>query len=54
MKTRETTKALIALAEAGKISWKDIAESALWWMAEAEVAKMAKANELIIENKEDK
>lgn len=54
MKTRENTRKLIALAEAGEISWKDVAESALWWMSEVEVIKMTKANNLIAKKKEDK
>ncbi len=53
MKIRETTRHIIALAEAGAISWKDIAESALWWMADTDVAKMAKANKLIPEDKKE-
>ena len=53
MTTRKTTCRLLEMADDGVISWKDIAEAALRWMSEDDVAEMVKANELVPEYEED-
>lgn len=50
---RATTSRLLEMADDGVISWKDIAEAALRWMSEDDVAEMAKANEFFPEEEED-
>lgn len=50
---REITNRVIEMAEDGVISWRDLAEMALKWMSEEDVAEMAKANFLIPEWPED-
>lgn len=50
---RKTTNRLIELAEDGVISWEDIARTALNWLAEDDVTRMAEVNEFIPEAEED-
>lgn len=46
-KVREVTNLLMDMADEGIMSWRAIAEAALLYMSEAEVADMAAANDLI-------
>ena len=52
MGTREQTNKLIELAEAGMISWRDLAVMCLKWMSEDDVADMINANDLIIDEED--
>lgn len=52
MTVRNTTNKVLSLADEGLISYRTLAEMALKWMSEDDVAEMAKANELIL-NAED-
>lgn len=44
--TRKATNRLIDLAEAGIVSWRELAIMALKWMSEDDVADMMKTYEL--------
>lgn len=48
VEVRQITNKVRELAEEGMISWHDLAEMALSWMSEDDVADMARANDLII------
>lgn len=50
---RKTTNRILEMADDGAISWKDLAECALRWMSEDDVAEMCKANELLPDDEED-
>ena len=50
---RETTIKLTEMAEEGTISWQAIAEMALWYMSEDEVADMCRANDLLEDEEDD-
>jgi hypothetical protein len=43
---REATIKLTEMAEEGMIDWKSIAEMALWYMSEDDVADMCRANDI--------
>lgn len=47
---RKTTNKIFEMAEEGMISWKSLAEMALSWMSEDEVAEMARANDILEED----
>lgn len=49
---RETTTKLIEMAEEGIIDWKSIAEMALWYMSEDDVADMCRVNDIIDDDEE--
>lgn len=49
MDVRKTTNRLIELAEDGVISWEDIARTALNWLSEDDVHRMAEVNEFLPE-----
>lgn len=53
MDVRKTTSRILEMAEEGMISWQTLAECALRWMSEDDVAEMCKANELLIDEEED-
>lgn len=53
MSVRKTTCKALEMADQGLISWKTLAECALKYMSEDEVADMLKANEIIVEEDED-
>lgn len=46
---RKETRRVIEMAEDGVISWRDVAEMALNWMSEDDVADMLIANDLIFD-----
>lgn len=46
---REVTCKLLALAEEGIISWQSLAEMALNYMSEDEVADLARSNDLLFD-----
>lgn len=48
VEVRQTTNKVRELAEEGMISWRDLAEMALSWMSEDDVADMARANDLLL------
>ena len=48
VEVRQATNKVRELAEEGMISWRDLAEMALSWMSEDDVADMTKANDLLI------
>lgn len=50
--TRKTTNELLEMAEGGSLTWEMIARAALCHMSEREVADMAHANELIMDEDE--
>ena len=50
---RETTIKLTEMAEEGMIDWKSIAEMALWYMSEDDVADMCHANDVIDDEADD-
>ena len=50
---RKTTNRVIELAEDGVISWEDIARTALNWLSEDDVKRMAEVNEFLPEDTED-
>ena len=52
MNVRKTTCRALELADEGIISWKALAEAALKWMSEDDVAEMLKANEIDVEEAE--
>jgi hypothetical protein len=47
MEVRKETNKVLGLAEEGMISWRNLAEMALSWMSEDDVAEMAKANDIL-------
>jgi hypothetical protein len=53
MMIRKATTKVLELADNGLISYRTLAEMALKWMSEDDVAEMMKANELILEDEED-
>lgn len=53
MDVRKTTNRLIELAEDGVISWEDIARTALNWLSEDGVHRMAEVNEFLPDEDED-
>lgn len=52
MITRKATNKALELADAGMITYRDLATMALKWMSEDDVAEMLKANEINIEEEE--
>ena len=50
---RKATCRALELADEGLISYRTLAECALKWMSEDEVAEMLKANELCLEDYAD-
>ena len=50
---RKITCRALELAEEGFISYRTLAECALKWMSEDDVAELLKANELYMEDSED-
>lgn len=53
MTVRNTTNKVLNLADEGLISYRTLAEMALKWMSEDDVAEMARANELFIDDEDD-
>lgn len=53
MTVRNTTNKVLNLADEGLISYRTLAEMALKWMSEDDVAEMAKANELILNDEDE-
>ena len=53
MDVRKTTSRILEMADDGAISWKTLAECALRWMSEDDVAEMCRANELLPDEEED-
>lgn len=51
--TRKATCRALELADEGLISYKFLAECALKWMSEDDVAEMLKANELYVEDEDE-
>lgn len=49
---RKTTNKILEMAEEGMIPYKSLTEMALSWMSEDDVADMARANDLLL-NEED-
>ena len=50
---RKATCRALELADEGLISYRTLAECALKWMSEDDVAEMLKANEIYLEAEED-
>ena len=50
---RKTTNRLIELAEDGVLSWEELAKTALSWLSEDDVKRMAEVNEFLPEENED-
>ena len=50
---RKTTNKVLEMAEEGMISWKSLAEMALSWMSEDDVAEMSRANDLLEDEEDD-
>ena len=50
---REMTSKLIAMMDEGLISAEAVAEMALAWMSEDDVAEMMRANDILLEEDED-
>lgn len=50
---RKATCKALEMADEGMLSWKALAEMALRWMSEDEVAEMLKANEIFIEEEDN-
>jgi hypothetical protein len=50
---RKITCRALELADEGLISYRTLAECALKWMSEDDVAEMLKANEIYVEDSED-
>jgi hypothetical protein len=53
MDVRKTTNKVLEMADEGLISYRTLAEMALKWMSEDDVAEMCKANELLPDDEED-
>ena len=53
MCVRQSTNKVLELASEGMISWRSLAEMALEWMSEEDVAEMCKANDLICEEEDE-
>jgi hypothetical protein len=49
MDTRKATNKVLELADAGMISFRDLALMALKWLSEDDVAEMCKANDIILD-----
>lgn len=49
---RKATCKALEMADEGMLSWKALAEMALRWMSEDDVAEMLKANEIFIEEED--
>lgn len=52
VEVRQATNKVRELAEEGMISWRDLAEMALSWMSEDDVAEMARANDLLYDEED--
>jgi hypothetical protein len=52
MEVRKETNKVLGLAEEGMISWRNLAEMALSWMSEDDVAEMAKANDILYDEED--
>lgn len=50
---RKVTSRILEMADEGLISWKTLAECALKWMSEDDVAEMCRANELLLDEEEE-
>jgi hypothetical protein len=50
---RKTTNKILEMAGEGMISYKSLAEMALSWMSEDDVAEMARANDLLEDEEDD-
>ncbi len=53
MEVRKETNKVLGLAEEGMISWRDLAEMALSWMSEDDVADMCRANAIFDDEEDD-
>lgn len=49
METRKVTNKVLEMAEEGIISWQSLAEMALGYMSEDEVADLARSNDLLFD-----
>lgn len=52
VEVRQATNKVRELAEEGIISWRDLAEMALSWMSEDDVAEMARANDILYDEED--
>lgn len=52
VEVRQATNTVRELAEEGMISWRDLAEMALSWMSEDDVAEMARANDILYDEED--
>lgn len=52
VEVRQVTNKVRELAEEGMISWRDLAEMALSWMSEDDVAEMARANDILYDEED--
>ena len=50
---RKATCKVLEMADEGLISYRFLAECALKWMSEDDVAEMLRANEIYVEDEED-
>lgn len=50
---RKTTNKVLEMADEGLISYRTLAEMALKWMSEDDVAEMCKANELLLDEEDE-
>ena len=53
MVVRQTTNKVLEMADEGLISYKSLAEMALKWMSEDDVAEMLRANEIDLEEEDE-
>ena len=53
METRKTTNRLIELAEDEVLSWEDLARTALNWLSENDVHRMAEVNEFLPDEEDE-
>ena len=52
VEVRQATNKVRELAEDGMISWRGLAEMALSWMSEDDVAEMARANDILYDEED--
>ena len=52
VEVRQATNKVREHAEEGLISWRDLAEMALSWMSEDDVAEMARANDILYDEED--
>ena len=53
METRKVTNKILEMAEEGIISWQSLAEMALGYMSEDDVADMCRANDIFDDEEDD-